>query len=57
MGQPTDADLTQLRKELALILLPLTYNVEKGIHNLVGIVMDEDDYKVVYSLLHSVCER
>ena len=48
LGQPTDAGLTRLRKELKLILLPLPYNVEKGIHNLMGLVMDEDDYKVHY---------
>ena len=31
-----------------MIILPLPYDVEKGIHNLMGLVMDEDDYKVRY---------
>ena len=30
------------------ILLPLLYYMEKGIHNLMGIVLDEDDYKHLY---------
>ena len=47
-GQPTDADLTRLREDLTLILIPPPYNVEKGIHNLMGIVMDKDYYKVLY---------
>ena len=47
-GQPTNNDLMQLREELALVLLPLPYNMDNGIHNLMGLVMDEDDYKVRY---------
>ena len=48
LGQPTDADLTRLRKELTSIFLPLLYDMEKVIHNLMGLVMDEDDCKVRY---------
>ena len=47
-GKPTDADLTRLLKELTLILLPLPCDVENWIHNLIGLIMDEDDYKVRY---------
>ena len=47
-GQPTDADLAQLRKKLTTILLPLPYDVENGIHNLMVLVMDEDDYQQRY---------
>ena len=46
LGQPTDADLKKLRKELTSILLPLPYDVYKGIHNLMGLVMEKNDYKV-----------
>ena len=38
-GQPTNTDLTWLRKELMMILLHLPYDVEKGIHNLTGLVL------------------
>ena len=31
-----------------MILLPLPCDVEKGIHNLMILVMDEDDYKLHY---------
>ena len=43
LGKPADADLTQLREELTLILPPLPYDMEKGIHNLMGLVIDEVD--------------
>ena len=46
--QPTDADLTGLRKELTTIFLPLPYDVEKELHNLLGLVMDKEDYKRRY---------
>ena len=44
-GHTNDADLTRLRKELTIILLPLPCDVEKGIHNIIGLVLDEDNYK------------
>ena len=31
-----------------MILLPLPCDAEKEIHNLMGLIMDEDDYKVGY---------
>ena len=48
LGQPTDTDLTWICEEITTILLPLLYDVEKGIHNLMGLIMDEDYYKVRY---------
>ena len=48
LGQPTNTDLTQIREELITILFPLTYDVENIIHNLIGFVVDEDNYKVLY---------
>ena len=48
LWKPTDVDLTRLHGELTLIIPPLPYNVEKGIHNLIGLVMDDDEYKVRY---------
>ena len=47
-GQQTDADLTQFRKELTTILLPLPYDVEKGNQKFMGLVMYEDGYKQLY---------
>ena len=47
-GKPADADLTRLHEKLAVILLPLLYDVEKGVHNLMGLVLDEDEYKHQY---------
>ena len=37
-GKPLDPTLTAL-------LLPITYDGEKGLHKLVGLIMDEDAYK------------
>ena len=48
LGQPTNADLTRIQEDLTSFLLPLPYDVEKGIHNLMGTVMYKDDYKVRY---------
>ena len=48
LGKLTDTELKLLYKDLTTILLHLLYNVEKVIHNLMGIIMDEDDYKVCY---------
>ena len=42
-GQTTNADLTRLYEELATILLRLPYDVEKGVHNLMGLFIDEYD--------------
>ena len=44
-GQPLDPDLSALRETLTAILLPIAYDGEKGIHNLVVLIHDEDAYK------------
>ena len=44
-GQTSDPDLSSLRETLTALLLPITYDGEKGIHNLVRIIMDEDTYR------------
>ena len=46
-GQPSDPDLCALRETLMALLLPISYDGENGVHNLVGLIMNEDD-KVVY---------
>ena len=43
--KPSDPELSTLRETLTAILLPITYDGEKGIHNLVGLIMDEDTYR------------
>ena len=47
-GQPTDADRKLICKDLNTIFLHLPYDVEKGIHNLMGLVLDEGNYKQCY---------
>ena len=47
-GQPTNTDLKRLRDELIMILLPIPYDVEKGIHNILGLVMDKEYYEQCY---------
>ena len=47
-GQTSDPDLSTLREMLTALLLTIAYNGEKGIHNLVGLVINEDAYKTRY---------
>ena len=47
-GQSSDPDLSTLQETLTALLLPITYDGEKGIHKLVGLIMDEDAYKTRY---------
>ena len=44
-GQTSETDLSILRETLTAILLTITYDGEKGIHNLVGLIMDEYAYR------------
>ena len=44
-GQTSDPDLSTLRETLTAIIPPIAYDGEKGIHNLVGLIMDEDAYR------------
>ena len=45
-GQPSNPDLSTLQETLTTLLLTISYDGEKGIHNLVGLIMDEDAYKM-----------
>ena len=47
-GQPSNPYLSTLWETLTALLLPIAYNGEKGINNLVGLVMNEDTYKTQY---------
>ena len=47
-GQPSDPDLSTLQETLTALLLPITYDGEKGVHNLVGLIIDEDAYKACH---------
>ena len=44
-GKPSDPDLSTLWETLTALLLTIVYDGKKGIHNLVGLIMDEDAYK------------
>ena len=44
-GKTSDPDLFALRETLIALLLPIAYKGEKVIHNLVGLIMDEDAYR------------
>ena len=38
-GQPSDANLTRCQAAIASILYQILYNVELGVHNLVGVIL------------------
>ena len=44
-GQPSNPDLSSLREMITNLLLPIAYDGENGVHNLVGLIMNEDAYK------------
>ena len=44
-GQPSNPDLSTLPETLTALLLTIAYDGEKGVHNLVGLIMGEDAYK------------
>ena len=46
--QPSYPNLSILRETLTVLLLPITYNGKKGIHNLVVLVMNKDAHKTGY---------
>jgi len=48
VGQPTDADLHELREALFPILLDIPYDKEVGAHNLVGLITGDADYTADY---------
>ena len=39
-GQPSDPDLSTLQETLTALLLPIAYDGKKGVHNLVGLIMN-----------------
>ena len=43
-GQPTESYITKLQETLGGILYTVRYDAEKGEHNLIGIVIDDEDY-------------
>ena len=44
-GEPSDPDLFALRETITALLLPITYDGENRVHNLVDLIMIEDAYK------------
>ena len=45
-GQPLDPDLSAMQETLTALLLPIAYDGENGVHNLVGLIMKEDAYNM-----------
>ena len=45
-GKPSDPDLSALQETITALLLPITYDGENGVHNLVGLIMNEYAYKM-----------
>ena len=50
VGQPTDADIHELRKVLFPILLDIPYDMAEGKKNLVGLISNDTDYNTDYGL-------
>ena len=48
-NQPVDHDMNLMFEELAKILYPIRFYVEKGKHILIGLIMDYTDYILKYS--------
>ena len=44
-GQPTDKDLTRLRQVSLSALVPIPYDREKGKHSLLGLLLNDDEYR------------
>ena len=47
-GQPSDLDLSALQETLTDFLLPIAYDGENVVHNLVCLIMKEDAYNMRY---------
>ena len=47
-GQPTDEDLTRLRRVALSALVPIPYDREKGKHSLLGLLLTDDEYHARY---------
>ena len=48
-NQPADHNMNRMFEELAKILYPIRFDVEKGKHNLTGLIMENADYVLKYS--------
>ena len=44
----TNYELTRLYKGIMTILIPILYDIEKGIKNLMGLVLEKENYKQHY---------
>ena len=49
-GQHTDSDVNRVFKALSHILYPTEYNETDAVHNLIGIIQDDDPYKTKHGL-------
>ena len=45
-GQPTDEDLTRLKFACLSALVPIPFDRELGEHNLMGLLLSDDEYKI-----------
>ena len=43
-GKPTDSDVNQVFEALSRILYPIEYNKTDAVHNLIGIIQDDEPY-------------
>ena len=48
LGQPTDSDIVNITEILIEALYQIPFDDEKGIHNLVGIILSEATYLADY---------
>jgi regulator of replication initiation timing len=48
VGQPTDSDLTRAREVLIQILIIIPFDEANAVHNLVGLIEDDANYKASY---------
>ena len=45
-GQPTDKDLIYLQNDSLGVLVPISFDRELGNHNLMGLMLEDAEYKV-----------
>ena len=50
-GQPTDEDLTRLRRAALSALVPIPYDRVKGKHSLLGLLLTDVEYKARYGII------
>ena len=49
VGQPTDAQLFELREALYEVLLDIEFDRENGVHDLTGLMDSDADYKLAHN--------